>query len=168
MSVALGEADKTDDQVPCASEPLAGKRAVSIEDYTAKTWVKVVVSLPDNHYKQCSKVTLVEDHLSAHRPCTFYEVYEPATAKAYLDRIEFVFTPEHGSWLNMAGIERSVLNRVALKKRMISKQVMQKQMNACLSEKNKSGYSDQLAVQNKRCKNKTEKIIPESLSLKKL
>ncbi|MBD0366456.1 MAG: IS630 family transposase [Flavisolibacter sp.] len=95
-----------------AFEPLAGKRYVRIEDnHTAKTWVKVVAALLDNEYKDCPTITLVEDNLTAHRPCTFYEVYEPATAKAYLDRIEFVFTPKHGSWLNMAEIELSVLER---------------------------------------------------------
>ena len=93
-------------------EPLAGKRYVRIEeDHTAKTWVKVVADLPDHQYKDCSRMTLVEDNLSAHRPCTFYEVYEPCRAKAYLDRIEFIFTPTHGSWLDMAEIELSVLGR---------------------------------------------------------
>jgi hypothetical protein len=93
-------------------EPLAGKRYVSIEDnHAAKTWVKVVASLLDNQYKDCPGITLVEDNLTAHRPCTFYEVYEPQRAKAYLDRLEFVFTPKHGSWLDMAEIELSVLER---------------------------------------------------------
>lgn len=93
-------------------EPLAGKRYVSLEDnHTAKTWVKVVAALLDNQYKDCPGITLVEDNLTAHRPCTFYEVYEPARAKAYLDRLEFVFTPKHGSWLDMAEIELSVLER---------------------------------------------------------
>jgi hypothetical protein len=95
-----------------AFEPLAGKRYLCIEeDHTAKTWVKVVSGLLDNQYKECSRITLVEDNLSAHRPCTFYEVYAPHKAKAYLDRIEFVFTPTHGSWLDMAEIELSVLQR---------------------------------------------------------
>ncbi len=56
-------------------------------------------------------MTLVQENLSAHKPAAFYEVFAPHVAKAYLDRIEFVFTPTHGSWLNMAEIELSVLNR---------------------------------------------------------
>ena len=99
-------------EIYMAFEPLARQRYVSIEDDDrAKTWVKVVASLLDNQYKDCPEITLVEDNLTAHRPCTFYEVYEPAKAKAYLDRIEFVFTPKHGSWLDMAEIELSVLER---------------------------------------------------------
>jgi hypothetical protein len=99
-------------EIYMAFEPLTGKRYVSIEDdHTAKTWVKVVSSLLDKEYRNCERITLVEDNLTAHRPCTFYEVYEPTVAKDYLDRIEFVFTPKHGSWLDMAEIELSVLDR---------------------------------------------------------
>ena len=69
------------------------------ENHRAKSWVKVVASLLDNQYKDCSRMTLVEDKLSAHRSCRFYQVYEPQQAKACLERIEFVFTlscPEIG------------------------------------------------------------------------
>src|SRR5918997_443768 len=75
------------------------------------TWVKVVARLLDDEYKDSPKMTLVQDNLSAHKPSAFYEVFTPAIAKAYLDRLQFVFTPAHGSWLNMAEIELSVLNR---------------------------------------------------------
>ena len=96
-----------------AFEPLAGRRWVSPEEnHTAKTWVKVVASLLDREYKDCSRLTLAEDNLTAHRPCTFYDMYAPAVAKAYLNRIEFVFTPKHGSWLDMAEIELSVLKGI--------------------------------------------------------
>ncbi len=93
-------------------EPLAGKRYVSVEEnHNRFTWVKVVAGLLDKEYKQAHKITLVQDNLSAHKPQAFYEVFAPQLAKAYLDRLEFVFTPAHGSWLNMAEIEFSVLNR---------------------------------------------------------
>jgi hypothetical protein len=93
-------------------EPLAGKRYVEVEEnHNRFTWVKVVAALLDNEYKDCRKMTLVQDNLSAHKPSAFYEVFAPAIAKAYLDRLEFIFTPAHGSWLNMAEIEFSVLNR---------------------------------------------------------
>jgi hypothetical protein len=74
-----------------AFEPLVNAD-LSIEDNpAARTRVKVVASLLANEYRACSKITLVEDNLSAHRPCTFYEVYEPLKAKAYLDRIDSCF-----------------------------------------------------------------------------
>jgi hypothetical protein len=93
-------------------EPLAGKRYVEVEEnHNRFTWVKVVAGLLDDQYKDCRKITLVQDNLSAHKPAAFYEVFAPAIAKAYLDRLQFIFTPAHGSWLNMAEIEFSVLNR---------------------------------------------------------
>ena len=93
-------------------EPLPGKRYVSVEEnHNRFTWVKVVSGLLDRQYKDCRKMTLVQDNLSAHKPAAFYEVFAPEAAKAYLDRLEFIFTPAHGSWLNMAEIEFSVLNR---------------------------------------------------------
>ena len=93
-------------------EPLAGKRYVEVEEnHNRFTWVKVVAGLLDDEYKHCRRMTLVQDNLSAHKPSAFYEVFAPAVAKAYLDRLEFVFTPAHGSWLNMAEIEFSVLKR---------------------------------------------------------
>lgn len=99
-------------EIYMAFEPLAGKRYVRIEDnHNSHTWVKVVSDLLDNQYKDCLRMTLVEDNLSAHRPAAFYEVYAPEVAKGYLDRIELIFTPKHGSWLDMAEIELSVLER---------------------------------------------------------
>ena len=99
-------------EIYMAFETLAGKCFVSIEDnHNSHTWVKVVSGLLDHQYKDCTCMTLVEDNLSAHRPAAFYEVYEPAVAKAYLDRLELVFTPKHGSWLDMAEIELSILER---------------------------------------------------------
>jgi hypothetical protein len=93
-------------------EPLAGKRYVRIEDnHNSHTWVKVVAALLDDQYRSCVRMTLVEDNLSAHRPAAFYEIFPPEVAKTYLERIEFVFTPAHGSWLDMAEIELSVLRR---------------------------------------------------------
>jgi hypothetical protein len=93
-------------------EPLAGKRYVEVEEnHNRFTWVKVVARLLDDQYKNCRKMTLIQDNLAAHKPQAFYEVFAPQLAKDYLDRLEFVFTPVHGSWLNMAEIEFSVLNR---------------------------------------------------------
>lgn len=93
-------------------EPLAGKRYVRIEDnHNSHTWVKVVAALLDDQYRSCVRMTLVEDNLSAHRPAAFYEIFPPEVARTYLERIEFVFTPAHGSWLDMAEIELSVLRR---------------------------------------------------------
>lgn len=147
-------------EIYLAFEPLAGKRWVSIEeDHTAKTWVKVVASLLDNHYKECSKITLVEDNLSAHRPCTFYEVYEPQTAKAYLDRIEFVFTPKHGSWLDMAEIELSVLERDC-KTSFESREKLQVFLQAWQTRRNANKVKAAWHFTDKDARTKLKKLYP--------
>jgi hypothetical protein len=143
-----------------AFEPLAGNRWVSIEkDHTAKTWVKVVSSLLDEQYKNCSKITLVEDNLTAHRPCTFYEVYEPHKAKAYLDRIEFVFTPKHGSWLDMAEIELSVLQRDC-KGSFESKEKLTAHISAWQQRRNEKGVKAAWQFTNKDARIKLAKLYP--------
>lgn len=147
-------------EIYLAFEPLAGKRWVSIEEnHTAKTWVKVVASLLDNHYKECRKITLVEDNLSAHRPCTFYEVYEPARAKAYLDKIEFVFTPKHGSWLDMAEIELSVLERDC-KTSFESSEKLQAFLQAWQTRRNANNVKATWHFTDKDARTKLKKLYP--------
>lgn len=147
-------------EIYMAFEPLAGKRWVSIEEnHTAKTWVKVVSSMLDGKYKDCNKMTLVEDNLTAHRPCTFYEVYEPPIAKAYLDRIEFVFTPKHGSWLDMAEIELSVLERDC-KSNFESKEKLAEHISAWQQRRNEKLVKANWQFTNKDARIKLAKLYP--------
>ena len=93
-------------EIYMAFEPLAGQRFVAVkDDHKAVTWVDVVANLVDGPYADCLKMTLVGDNLSAHKPSAFYAVFDAEKAKAYLDRLEFIYTPKHGSWLDMAEIE---------------------------------------------------------------
>jgi hypothetical protein len=147
-------------EIYMAFEPLAGKRQVSIEEnHTSKTWVKVLAGLLDGEYKNCTKMTLVEDNLTAHRPCTFYEVYVPQVAKAYLDRIEFVFTPKHGSWLDMAEIELSVLERDC-KGSFASKEKLQEHINAWQQRRNEKEVKANWQFTNKDARVKLAKLYP--------
>jgi hypothetical protein len=68
-----------------------------------------------NHYQEAEKITLVMDNLNTHEPGSFYETFQPDRAKALWDRFEFVYTPKHGSWLNMAEIELNGSIRVSQK-----------------------------------------------------
>lgn len=147
-------------EIYMAFEPLAGKRYVSIKnDHTAKSWVKVVSALLDKQYKDCSRITLVEDNLSAHRPCTFYEVYEPQVAKAYVDRIEFVFTPKHGSWLDMAEIELSVLERDC-KGSFESREKLAVHISAWQKARNEKEVKVNCHFTNKNARIKLKKLYP--------
>jgi hypothetical protein len=92
-----------------ACEPLAGKRLVKItERKTKKDWAQFIQELADL-YENAETITLVMDNLNTHRPGSLYETFCPDKAKALWDRFEFVYTPKHGSWLNMAEIELNVL-----------------------------------------------------------
>ena len=94
-----------------ANEPLRGNRMVEVtENKTKKDWAKFVKRIADEMYPAARKITLVMDNYKTHAASAFYETFEPAEAKRLWDRFEFVFTPKHGSWLNMAEIELHVLN----------------------------------------------------------
>jgi DDE superfamily endonuclease len=100
-------------------EPLAGHRYVTVRDnHDRLDWATVVADTLENKYAQAEKVTLVQDNLSAHKPSAMYELFEPERARRLLDKIEFVYTPKHGSWLNIAEIELSVMSRQCINKRI--------------------------------------------------
>lgn len=110
-------------------EPLAGKRYVDIRDsHNRFDWVEVVSGLLDEQYSGIPQITLVQDNHSSHKPEAFYEVYPPAKAKEYLNRINFEFTPVHGSWLNMVEFEFSILTRQILNQRISSKELIKKKV----------------------------------------
>lgn len=118
-------------------EPLAGKRYVSVEDnHNRLTWAKIVADLVENKYPDAEKITLVEDNLSAHKPSALYELFEPERAKRILDKIEFVFTPKHGSWLNIAEIELSALSRQALDERTPTKEQLVERVSQWETQRN--------------------------------
>ncbi len=95
-----------------AFEPLANWRDVQVtERRTKKDWAAYVKHLVDDRYKEAHRVVLVMDNLNTHTPASLYEAFEPAEAKRIADKLEIHYTPKHGSWLNMAEIELSVLGR---------------------------------------------------------
>lgn len=101
-----------------ASGPLDGKRIVKItKQRTKKDWAVFIKEIADN-YKQAKKITLVMDNLNTHTAGSFYGTFSPEIAKQIWDGFEFVFTPKHGSWLNMAEIELNVLNGQCLNRRI--------------------------------------------------
>jgi hypothetical protein len=101
-----------------ASEPLASRRFVKTSERKAKSdWAEFIRDLA-GHYKKARKIILVMDNLSTHKAGSFYETFPPEEAKRLWDRFEFVYTPIHGSWLNMAEIELNVMIRQCLNRRI--------------------------------------------------
>ena len=117
-------------------EPLAGRRMVKITERKAKRdWAQFIKELADL-YKNAEKITLVMDNLSTHRPGSLYATFRPEKAKALWDRFEFVYTPKHGSWLNMAEIELNVLIGQCLDRRIDNIEEVEREVYAWQEHRN--------------------------------
>jgi hypothetical protein len=100
-------------------EPLAGKRHLKVtERRTKKDWAYCIRHLVDKVYSDADSIVLVMDNLNTHKKASLYEAFEAAEAKRIADKLEIHYTPKHGSWLNMAEIEMSVMSRQCLAERM--------------------------------------------------
>jgi transposase len=142
-------------------EPLAGKRNVEVRDSNNRLeWAKIVADLVENQYPSASKITLIQDNLRAHKPAAMYEVFEPAKAKAILDKIEFIFTPKHGSWLNMAEIEFSAIKRQAIKKRIADKETLEKKVSLWQEKRNQKQVKTNWQFTTKDARVKLKNLYP--------
>ena len=100
-------------------EPMVGWRRVEVtEQRTAVDYAHLLQALVDCDYPEAVKITIVQDNLNTHSPASLYKAFAPAVAQRLLSRLEFCHTPKHGSWLNMAEIELSVLSRQCLERRI--------------------------------------------------
>ena len=87
-------------------------------------WAECVRTVLDEHYPEASTVVLVMDNLNTHGLSSLYEAFAPAKARQLAERLEIHYTPEHGSWLNMAEIEQSVSAKQALSRRIPTREAM--------------------------------------------
>lgn len=102
------------------TEPLAGFRQATVRRRrTKEDWALEVAQLMDTRYADCDTVTLICDQLNTHTKGAFYVAFDAPVARAYLERLRFVYTPKHGSWLNIAECELSALSRQCLAGRRI-------------------------------------------------
>ena len=145
------------------AEPKAGKRFVQLKDtHDSHQWAAVVAYIAEQLYPTAARITLVQDNLSVHRKAALYEIFEPQRARSILRRLHVVYTPKHGSWLNIAEIELSVLNRVALKQTMGSRQQLQEQIQAYLDEKNNKAAAVNWLFTTKDARTKLNKLYPNT------
>ena len=114
-----------------ANEPLRGKRMVEVTEYkTKKDWARFIKRISDEMYPEARKITLVMDNFKTHSIGSFYEAFEPAEAKRLTDRFQFIFTPKHGSWLDMAEIELHVLNTQCLNRHIATLEEVKQEVQA--------------------------------------
>lgn len=122
-----------------AVEPLAGKRTVRVTDRRTRVdWAQFVRLLLITMYPEAAKVVLVMDNLNTHRIASLYEAFDPKTARSLAERLEIHYTPKHGSWLNMAETELSVLSRQCLDRRIDSKEHMEQEIAAWEDRRNEA------------------------------
>ena len=113
------------------AEPLAGWRHITYSDRRTRIdWAHCIKDLVDVHYPEAERIVLVQDNLNTHTPASLYEAFPPAEAKRLADRLEIHYTPKHGSWLNMAEIELSVLSRQCLDRRVADFETLQSEVEA--------------------------------------
>jgi len=146
-------------------EPFRGQREVLVKARrTALDYADVVRHLCDEVHPHAEKIVLVQDNLNTHGAWSLYQAFEPQEAQRLAGRIEWHYTPKHGSWLNMAEIELSVLARQCLKQRMESRQNIERQVAAWQQRRNTAQIRVdwRFSVQDARCKLK--RLYPVMLS----
>lgn len=118
-------------------EPLKGKRQLKVTERRTKVdWAHYIKELVDEKYSKAEKIVLVQDNLNTHTGASLYEAFEPSEAKRILEKLEFHYTPKHGSWLNMAEIELSHLSRQCLDRRIPDRETLEKEVGAWLKQRN--------------------------------
>jgi len=118
-------------------EPLQGKRYVEVTDQrTALDWAYQIRDLVDVRYPHAERITLVMDNLNTHTGASLYKAFEPKEARRILDKLEFHYTPKHGSWLNMAEIELSILSRQCMDRRIPDQETLKKEISAWQEKRN--------------------------------
>jgi hypothetical protein len=144
-----------------ANESLKGKRIVRITKRKTKAdWAEFIKDIADNHYNNVGKITLVMDNFKTHSPSALYETYEPEEAKRIWDRFEFVYTPKHGSWLNMAEIELNVLQGQCLKRRIGDIETIKEEVNAWQTNRNNKNAKINWRFTTKDARIKLKKLYP--------
>jgi hypothetical protein len=120
-----------------ACEPLRGWRQVTVSDQRARAdFARCIKELVDVHYPDAARIVLVLDNLNIHSPASLYEAFAPAEAKRLADKLEIHHTPRHGSWLNMAEIELSILQRQCLDRRLGERATLEREVAAWTTARN--------------------------------
>jgi hypothetical protein len=118
-------------------QPQAGWRHVKVTDQrTKQDFACCMNDLVETHFPQAEKIRLVLDNLNTHSPAAFYEAFPPEQARQLTRKLEFHYTPEHSSWLNMAEVEISVLSGQCLERRLGNQAIVKKEVDAWEVERN--------------------------------
>ncbi len=144
------------------SAPLEGWRHVTVRDRrTAVDYAHVLRDLADVHFPKAEKIVLVQDNLNTHRPASLYEAFTPEEARRIAERFEWHYTPKHGSWLNMAECELSVLARQCLDRRIPEKSELQTEVAAWTKSRNAAGAKIKWQFTTTHARTKLAQLYPQ-------
>ena len=147
-------------------EPRAGWRHVAItKQRTMRDFAHQMRWLVDEAYPHVPVIRVVLDNLNTHRRASLYETFPPAEARRIAKRLEFHFTPKHGSWLNMAEIEFSVLARACLKKRNPDEDALQRNVSTCEAERNQARTTINWRFTTQDARTKMRRLYPDTSTL---
>ena len=142
-------------------EPLAGQRNVEVtERRTRKDYAECLRQLSDEVYSEAEVIVVVQDNLNTHSPASLYEAFEPAEARRIADRFEFHYTPKHGSWLNMAEIELSILGRQCLTRRIDNIEVLRTETTAWEAVRDRATATVNWQFKTEDARTKLKKLYP--------
>ncbi len=142
-------------------EPLRRQRWVTVTRRRTKVdWAHQIKELVDVRYPEAERIVLVMDNLNTHGPASLYEVFPPTEAKRLADKLEIHYTPKHGSWLNMAEIELSVLSRQCLDRRVPDVATLIAEVQAWEARRNAAGGSIQWRFTTEDARIKLKKLYP--------
>lgn len=142
-------------------EPLAGWRHVAVTGRrTMEDFAQQMRWLADAAYPEAEKVRVVLDNLNTHRPASLYETFEPAEARRVIQRLEFHYTPKHGSWLNMAEIEFSVFGNQCLNRRIADEASLKREIAALETERNQAAATISWRFSTADARHKLRRIYP--------
>lgn len=149
-----------------ACEPLAGWRQVTVtQRRTMRDFAQQMRWLVDEAYPEVEVVRVVLDNLNTHRPASLYETFPAAEARRIAKRLEFHYTPKHGSWLNMAEIEFSVLSRSCLKQRLSGEEALRKEVDALVTERNAARATINWRFNTRDARTKLHRLYPSDSSV---
>jgi hypothetical protein len=142
-------------------QPLTGWRHVEVTDQRTKIdFAHCMQYLVDDLFPEADKVVLVSDNLNTHTPASLYEAFEPAEAKRILDRLEFHYTPKHGSWLNMVEIEIGVLSEQCLADRIPNEETLCREIAAWETARNEQRATVNWQFTTIDARNKLKRLYP--------
>lgn len=144
--------------------PLEQWRGVRVSGRrTAQDWAGTIKWLCDKVYPQAEKIVLVQDNLNTHTPASLYEAFEPSEALRLKERIEWHFTPKHGSWLNMAEIEIGVAQRQCLDRRIGTQEEVERELAAWAAQRNAQQYGTDWRFTTQDARIKLKRLYPSTL-----